>query len=108
MKLTRKEYEAKPKEYRGQVDGKPYLLTMNPQTGRTVYTPVEFVKETPILSLTCACCGNGTRGRQWWNRDTGYGLCPRCAAWIETRETPEAMQECYGRKGYHYAIEGEV
>src|SRR5690554_239123 len=33
-----------------------------------------------IQRLRCACCGDMTRGRQWHNRDKGFGLCPRCAA----------------------------
>lgn len=55
--------------------------------------------------LTCCCCAAGTVGRQWWNRDTGYGLCETCADWIESRATPpEEMRSLYGIKGTHYAI----
>lgn len=28
--------------------------------------------------LECACCGNGFRGTQHYNRDTGYGVCASC------------------------------
>ena len=58
-----------------------------------------------IRTLTCCCCGEYTRGRQWWNRDTGYGLCPSCADWLaDGRETPEEMRNRYGERGTHYAI----
>ena len=63
---------------------------------------------TPTRSLTCSCCGNGTTGRQWHNRDTGYGLCPLCADRLSAlphiggEDTATYMLDCYGRAGYHY------
>lgn len=55
---------------------------------------------------TCSCCG-GDAGKfeQWHNRDTGYGLCRKCANWIETRETPDDIYRCYGVAGIHYEAE---
>lgn len=59
-----------------------------------------------VKSLTCCCCGCGTKGRQWHNRDKGYGLCPKCADWLKDgRETPEQMLEYYGREGEHYNVQ---
>ena len=58
----------------------------------------------PIQTLTCCCCGEYTKGRQWFNRDKGYGLCPECAIWLSDKETPEEMRKCYGIKGEHYCI----
>ena len=55
--------------------------------------------------LICSCCGNPTRGRQWWNRDKGYGLCVDCAKRITVTEDEDTMKSCYGEKGKHYAIE---
>ncbi len=62
-------------------------------------------------NLTCCCCGAATRGRQWWNRDTGYGLCSKCAAWIVTHRpfghepiNAEQMHQNYGVPGLHYNI----
>lgn len=61
-----------------------------------------------IRNLKCACCGGYTRGRQWFNQDTGYGLCVKCADWIATRETQEMMDATYGKRGESYDIkEGE-
>lgn len=58
----------------------------------------------PIRELTCCCCGQSTIGRQWWNRDTGYGLCKKCADIISIKEDSETMNSCYGEKGIHYYI----
>jgi hypothetical protein len=71
------------------------------------YEAVKPIPKKPIKYLTCCCCGNGTTGRQWWNRDTGYGLCNACVIWLteERGEDEETMRENYGEKGFHYAIE---
>ena len=55
--------------------------------------------------MTCSCCGSGCMCRQWFNRDTGYGLCASCANWIEGRgATAEEMKSNYGVRGVHYDI----
>jgi hypothetical protein len=66
----------------------------------------------PIRNLECCCCGEATRGRQWWNRDTGYGICSRCIAWLRTpkengqpRESEEQIRDYYGIEGTHFNIE---
>lgn len=96
--LTQEEYDKKPANYRGSQGSTPYLLYMD-TNGQTVYGPVTI---KPTQSLTCCCCGDSTRGRQWYNRDTGFGLCSKCAEWIAMRETPEYMQELYGTPNEHY------
>jgi hypothetical protein len=60
----------------------------------------------PIKRLRCACCGEDTFGRQWHNRDTGYGLCWACADSIAKKEKPEYMKQCYGIEGVHYKVGG--
>jgi hypothetical protein len=64
----------------------------------------------PVRRLTCCCCGEVTRGRQWHNRDTGYGLCPKCADWIIGRDnmSPEEFTSCYGVRGVHFDAEAGV
>lgn len=57
--------------------------------------------------LTCACCGSETRGRQWHNRDKGYGLCPDCIEFVSKNETPEAVESMYGKRGTHYDLPGD-
>lgn len=62
--------------------------------------------------MTCSTCGSGTSGRQWWNRDTGYGLCNKCAKWYRSHpewatqegfdSTEEYMYHLFGREGFHY------
>lgn len=54
--------------------------------------------------LVCCCCGASTRGRQWWNRDTGYGICDGCAESQARTTGPETMRSCYGERGVHYLI----
>ena len=39
--------------------------------------------------LNCSCCGNGFRGEQDPNHDTGFGTCADCEAWIGKREDAE-------------------
>lgn len=60
----------------------------------------------PIRELGCCCCGNSTRGRQWWNRDTGYGICKDCIAYVRKHGESEAeIKENYGIEGIHWGIE---
>lgn len=61
-------------------------------------------------ALTCTCCGDeaGT-WEQWFNQDTGHGLCASCADWIierDQRKPPEwrtDMVQTYGKPGVHRA-----
>ena len=55
-----------------------------------------------LIKLQCCCCGSSTYGRQWWNRDKGFGLCPTCADMLQNKETPENMMSYYGINGTHY------
>ena len=58
----------------------------------------------PIKTLICCCCGSATKGRQWHNRDTGYGLCDPCADLIKEKETPEEFKSNYGIEGIHFKV----
>ncbi len=62
--------------------------------------------KSPKISLTCACCAGEAIGRQWYNRDTGYGLCSNCVDFVKSRETPESMKSAYGIEGIHYFKKG--
>jgi hypothetical protein len=42
-----------------------------------------------MKTLECACCGRSFKGWQYWNRDTGFGICKGCS------------------DGYGYHTEGE-
>lgn len=62
------------------------------------------------MRLTCCVCGAlAPARRQWWNRDHGFGLCGRCAAWLKTRKDydPEEFTSCYGHEGIHWFPESE-
>lgn len=57
----------------------------------------------PIEDLTCCVCGDSTRGRQWWNRDRGYGLCEGCADDPRVMGQEDAAR-LYGERGIHYCV----
>lgn len=62
----------------------------------------------PVQYLTCCCCGNGLFGRQWWNRDDGFGICNGCIAWQRNRDVSEAeLQNLYGKEGLHWNLSQE-
>jgi len=52
----------------------------------------------------CSCCGQYTKGKQWFNQDKGYGLCKKCYDWIAEKESPDYIRSCYGEKGINCAI----
>lgn len=60
----------------------------------------------PTRRLTCCCCGATTIGRQWHNRDTGYGLCTNCIDLCSRGESADSMRSNYGDRGVHYDIPG--
>jgi hypothetical protein len=65
-------------------------------------------KEKPIRELACACCGGNAYGRQWWNQDTGYGVCRKCVEWMRSRgETEAYIRDCYGVEGIHWGVKEE-
>ncbi len=53
--------------------------------------------------LECACCG-GWAGRwvQFFNQDTGFGLCASCAAWIAGRWGKQEVLRSYGKPGKNF------
>lgn len=57
-------------------------------------------KTAPLEHLTCACCGSGTRGRQWWNRDEGFGLCVNCIDFCAS----EDFRLNYGDRGINFDV----
>jgi hypothetical protein len=61
------------------------------------------MSESRIESLTCCCCGSGLKGRQWWNRDTGFGLCNGCIAFVGIKDG-EDYADSYGHRGIHWGV----
>jgi len=62
--------------------------------------------------MICCCCGAKTSGKQWHNRDTGYGLCKSCLAYIRRHRlfggepmTEAEIGACYGVEGVHCGID---
>lgn len=57
----------------------------------------------------CVCGGDAGKWHQWWNRDTGYGICRRCVEWVVERgETAEQIRDYYGVEGVNYAPKAEA
>lgn len=55
--------------------------------------------------MQCCVCGLGCQGRQWSNRDDGYGLCSACAVTLPKEGTsPAEMENLYGKVGIHYFL----
>lgn len=56
----------------------------------------------PVRRMTCAVCGSDAgRWHQHWNRDTGYGACRKCVAWVRARG--ENIESLYGIEGVNFA-----
>lgn len=52
----------------------------------------------------CVCANHAGKWLQHWNRDDGFGICPRCAASEATRLSPETMASYYGAAGVNYGL----
>ena len=57
------------------------------------------------VALSCACCGEYCRGKQWWNRDDGYGVCAQCFREEVARSGQIEAERLYGVPGVHHSIE---
>ena len=84
-------------------------------TGVVEYSCTEHKHDeccTPLIptlpdptALTCSCCGAPTRGRQWWNRKPGFGLCVDCIAPSDKNYVlSEYQRVAYGVRGFHYDL----
>lgn len=76
------------------------MTTLN--TAPTVKAPAGAYR------MQCACCGSDAgRWKQWFNQDSGYGVCARCVDWIMDRERrtpmgPAEFRRTYGVPGVNY------
>lgn len=57
-----------------------------------------------LENMHCCCCGGCTKGRQWWNRDDGYGFCERCADEQFPNVQDAELTRSYGVRGYHFDV----
>ena len=55
--------------------------------------------------LSCCVCGaDAGYYEQHWNRDTGFGVCTSCVAWVRGRgETEAEIRDLYGVEGVNFA-----
>ena len=59
-----------------------------------------------VFHLHCACCGEDAPAfKQWFNQDTGYGLCSRCNGNITAKEGADYVRDCYGHAGVHHSLD---
>lgn len=77
-------------------------------TDRATLSALAVLTE-PIVGLLCCCCGSPTTGRQWWNRDDGYGLCPDCIGMNRLESVPMGgTARSFGIRGYHWDVPAEM
>ena len=68
-------------------------------------TVITTPKRRNKITLECCCCGGGAPAySHWWNRDTGYGLCGKCATMIKARPDydPAEFRQSYGDAYEHW------
>jgi len=74
-------------------------------TIKTVITEKsQLLLKNKWLYLECACCDQETKGRQWPNRDDGYGVCSSCFEDEVKRSGEKYALCCYGVKGVHHSL----
>jgi hypothetical protein len=88
-----------------ELQGNRAVMTAEDSMG-CVHQATRDAAEKKMVVLTCSCCGGQAPAfAQWHNRDRGYGLCGRCAAWIRSRTRfydPGEFLRCYGEEGIHW------
>lgn len=107
--ITKEDWKRKPKDYKTIIDGQRYILKGT--NNGPCLVPVEIIKEgkepqkkTNTKLLTCFCCGSETRGRQWYNRDLGFGCCSNCVEFLGKKESAEELRSMIGIEGDNYNI----
>lgn len=60
------------------------------------------MKKPYMTKKTCSVCGCITKGVQWYNRDKGYGICPKCAFMIYPHTDPNDFESSYGKADINY------
>ncbi|MDQ2077506.1 hypothetical protein [Marinimicrobium sp. ABcell2] len=75
------------------------ILSDTQDLGQPLGTPL------PVLKCKrCTCCGAPTRGRQWHNLDTGFGLCTGCIDFTARSMDAHEHTRIYGYRGIHYDL----
>lgn len=56
--------------------------------------------------LICCHCNKNCLGRQWWNREHGFGVCGDCVHLhrSEGRTSSEEQRSMWGDEGVHYNV----
>jgi hypothetical protein len=66
--------------------------------------PKAPAKEPPLRLICCVCGDAAPAHKQWWNHDTGFGICPTCYARQLAKEGQEAAEHCYGLPNVHHSL----
>lgn len=61
------------------------------------------MEQMTLVYMICASCGDATRGRQWWNRDKGFGLCLKCIK-LNQAEAYHVEHSAWGIRGFHFDV----
>lgn len=90
------------------------VISVHPLYGWVVSNPpilhqdlsniLDFRKLPRITTLECNCCGLCTKGRQWWNRDDGYGICESCGNEQAEHYGLDRVNEWNGRRGVYWGL----
>ena len=88
------------------------LASVRLHVARGANLPRRFIRESKrqeklprSCHLRCCCCGGEAIGRQWYNRDKGFGICSRCVAWVASSGTSaREIRAHYGVAGVHYNV----
>lgn len=61
--------------------------------------------------LICSCCNSSCIGRQWFNRDKGFGICKKCSMpnvqnTFGRPDSNEEIKQRFGIRGHHFDIPG--
>lgn len=70
--------------------------------GHLYEPPIYQLHKTAYLE--CSVCGKDEIGRQWHNRDNGFGLCSDCVSFASRGYSHDSFQQTYGLEGYHFSI----
>lgn len=63
------------------------------------------MKPEKTRKVCCCCSGDAGKWKQWHNRDTGYGMCSKCIAWVRERGASEAeIRDLYGVENVNWGV----
>jgi hypothetical protein len=90
------------------LQGKLPIIASEEPTDDDNPTLVLTISSQRIVGLTCHVCGESCKGRQWWNRDTGFGTCTPCGIILEQQHAAHPSwgpaEDLTGKRGIHWDV----